>query len=210
MNSDNRYVLIYLLKSSFQLFVSLSVVFLITFYILPEELKEPVKPSYVFMALFLISLLRGIKRYRTIKINSRKAEVAESTHFDTYPLASIRALMLDYEVRRDLSLKKVDIWKSLSPLPVLVYGMGLYLESKKMIEYQISYMGFSIEVKEIALYCGILLLLYYCFLLWSAYKDYEQYSFDYIRFKKEEIRYEEALLSLEKTRKVSTKKIHNN
>ncbi len=197
-----RFQIMTALRMSTRVFIGLFVGFLIAYLTLPDTLKALIRLSDVCATIVLFSIFYGIKQLRTFTSNRKKIEAIESAKSDSHPLATLKQFVLYCEVQRDIRLKKLDILKSLSPIPVVIYGLGVYLESKKLIEEDISFAYFYISVKELALYFGLFALLIYVYHFVTAYNDYKQFCEDYIRYKVEEIHYEEILLSTEKIRRL--------
>ncbi|MNF07553.1 hypothetical protein D3C80_2077540 [compost metagenome] len=50
-----------------------------------------------------------------------------------FPVSEFKSMALTYKSNIEIQEKKLDILKIFSPVPVLIYGLGVYIEKKSRL-----------------------------------------------------------------------------
>ncbi|MNK75983.1 hypothetical protein D3C87_955380 [compost metagenome] len=103
-------------------------------YVLPSQYSELIYNQYVIIGVILVCFLIGFNRYKELKdlFSHVNAISMIKKDFD-FPVSEFKSMALTYKSNIEIQEKKLDILKIFSPVPVLIYGLGVYIEKKSRL-----------------------------------------------------------------------------
>jgi len=152
--------------------------------------------------IFLYLIYSGYRNYQNLK-----EFLDDSLHIQLikekyrFPIAEFKEVVAITQVFLAVVEKKIDIAKFFTPIPFIVYGIGVYVDDKVFLQKTTDLFGNIIIYKDLMIYGGFICFGLYLLGLNRLLERHKQLSLRIVRFQSELFFYEELLLSEEKVRK---------
>ncbi|MDR3601429.1 MAG: hypothetical protein P4L49_13275 [Desulfosporosinus sp.] len=158
---------------------------------LPGDFESWIRRPYMLVFVFGAILYLGYKEYKFFRSDDFAAiyEATRGVDRET-ALASLKSLALFKETHRNIAEKKLELMKFYSPIPILIYALGVYLDKKPILSETINFIIVKTQVSEALKYLGFGLFFVYIFLIVDFFNSYKNLSFDYCFFQSRVFEYE--------------------
>ena len=170
------------------------------------NLLLPINLTYYFWDYYWIVIvyliISGIGTYRSFKRSlDVSGHIQNIREYYRFPVAGFKQSIARGESFKLLLDKRIDIMKFLSPIPILIYGIGVYVDDKSFLQKTTTFFSYTLNFKDALIYGGFGLFIIYIFGLIHLLKKHKRISLEVIRYQEELIFYEELLVSTEKSRR---------
>lgn len=180
-------------RSAFALFVAT----IICAVVLPADIR-----TVAFRLLWIViiySVFVSIKIYKRTKSSlTELAQIEELKLYDDYPLAALKSYSLNSDCWAKIYDKKLDRLKAFTPIPFIIFMLGMFSNNNVMLEKSIILFSIDIRTSEFLVLLAFGVTIIYIFVYNSLVNKYQQQILIYSRYQKEIFEYEERLQSLEK------------
>jgi len=175
--------------------ITIAILFLafLGYIVLPEKSFNAIIQNKIVQILILLgTIFSSITEYKSIKRALNQVSFIRKTLSEkANPLPTLKYNALHAQIISDVALKKLDLLKSFSPIPFVIYGFGIYVDKKAILNKSINFIIGNAMLNEVLMYSGFTFLAIYILLITRTYQIYKSKSFDYYWYQVEIIKYEE-------------------
>src|SRR5690606_36050816 len=108
-----------------------------------------------------------------------------------FPIAGFKQSIARGESFKLLVDKKIDTLKFLSPIPILIYGIGIYVDDKSFLQKTTNIFSYTFNYKDALIYGGFGLFIIYIFWVVNLLKKHKRICLELLRYQEEVLFYEE-------------------
>ncbi len=101
--------------------------------------------------------------------------------------AKLEKYALRSETFAEISKTKLDILKSLSPIPLIVFLLGFYTSNNANINKKISIFSTNLLLGELLMYVGVGIVVFYVYLICSSFASYKKHIRRAVDYRSESI-----------------------
>ncbi|HZG15710.1 MAG TPA: hypothetical protein VE710_11895 [Candidatus Bathyarchaeia archaeon] len=143
--------------------------------------------DYTWWIIFIVASYLGYKKYRDLCDLSNRWDFIYNLKQEEMSYAKLEKLAVSTGIRREAIDKKIDILKSLSPIPLLLFIAGIYINNQNILSKEILIFSKKLLLGDILMYLGIGTPVVYLYFLFASYKAYENISYQLSEYKGESI-----------------------
>ncbi|MGM1048141.1 MAG: hypothetical protein ACQEXX_18640 [Bacillota bacterium] len=127
--------------------------------------------------LMYILLLIGMcyKDYLDIKEYLEDRKTISEIKKEKFAYATLEAYAIEAAAFSEISKTKLDIFKSLSPIPLIVFLLGIYTNSNASINKEIPFFPPGILLGDLLMYLGIGIPVFYFYFVYSSFSSYKKH-----------------------------------
>jgi hypothetical protein len=135
------------------------------------KLSEIIFTSYCWTIYFLIVLYLGYRRYRELKDFSNHFDFIYS---EEQSYAKMEQLAIWAETLTEIQKTKLDLLKYFSPIPLLIFILGVYVNNNSSINNNINMFSIELQCGDVLMYLGIGVPIFYYSFLYSTFQSYRK------------------------------------
>lgn len=160
---------------------------------LPESFQSILSNKYIYFLLLAYIIYEGFKKYFRIKRYLDISDVISDIRRDDYPTSSFKSYILSYENSRNIAEKKLDLLKLFTPIPILIYLFGIYVDNKPILNRILEFGSYNISLNEALMYIGVGAIFTYIYFLKTIFTEYKSSSNNFVRFQSGLLEHEEKI-----------------
>lgn len=169
----NKFFLIKAVYRVITMFILISIVFYIGRIFFPEW-NEIIFTEYFWFIYSLIALYLGYIRYRELKDISEHLQFIFDNKKEELSSTIMEQCVICSETYVEINKTKLDILKSLSPVPLVIFIFGIYMNDNSIINNEIHILSSKLFVGDILMFIGISIPIFYIYYLFSAFRSYSK------------------------------------
>lgn len=162
--------------------------------------SEVIFTQYFWFIYSIIAVYLGYKRYKELKDFSDHLDFIADNKNEELSSVIMERCVIWSEVYVEINKTKLDILKSFSPIPLIIFIFGIYMNNNSLISNEMNIFSIKLLYGDLLMYIGIGVPLFYSYYLLSVFRSYSKSSREMADYKAEII-----LLKENKQRIDSTK-----
>lgn len=134
VRTASRVALQVIVKQSISVVLISAVLVVLGRVLLPSEASAILVNRYLLGALFVIYVISRLHYYKWLNHSLvRRASLRYLLKTSSNPIGDLKSLACSAKCQAALAEKSLDIWKVFSPMPVLMYGIGVLVGNQKVV-----------------------------------------------------------------------------
>jgi hypothetical protein len=212
IKDNNKYNKEFAFKRSLESMLGSIILIVILLYsgnlLLPINFTDYIWDYYWIILIFLIvsSMKTYVSYKRFLDVTGHIQNIKEYYRF---PIAGFKQSIARGESFKLIIDKRIDIYKFLSPIPLLIYGIGIYVDDKLFLQKNTTMFSYTVNYKDGLIYGGFTLFILYVLWLVHLLSKHKRICLETTRYQEALIFYEELLNSTEKTRRLDYRETIN-
>ncbi|MGG4095308.1 hypothetical protein [Paenibacillus lautus] len=180
----------YYLKRAIGSFMTKMILMLIVFYLgktfFPDVSKFML--SIYFWLVYAI-LVTGIcyKDYKELKDFSKHLDMIYETKKEKLSYAKLEKYAVWSGTFAEISKTKLDMLKTFSPIPLIIFIMGVYANNNSSINNKINIFSVELLLGDLLMYLGVGIPIFYFYFIYSSFSTYKKHMRRTMDYKAEAI-----------------------
>lgn len=144
--------------------------------------------NYYFWVVYLLFVI-GLcyKDYKDIKDYSEHLDMIYQTKKEKMSHAKLDKYSVWASVFAEIHKTKLDMLKTFSPIPIIIFILGIYVNNSTSISNQLSLFSIELKLGDLLMYSGIGIPVFYFYFIYSTFTTYKKHMRKYMDFKGEAI-----------------------